>query len=157
MKKLLNMENKTKYSLIVVILLGLDIITKILLEGSYKDYGIIAINSVHNTGVSFGMLKSVSPIAFIILSLAVIGLLVYYRKEFKGFEIYLTLIITGIVGNLIDRVFLGYVRDFIDLKWWPIFNVADSLMFIGVFGIIITIIVQEVKKAKKKKKRLNKK
>lgn len=155
LKKSFNMNNKLKYSLIGLILLILDQVTKIFLK-KYIDFKIFALNPVHNTGVSFGMLKSTHPIVFILLSIVVIAVLYYFRKEFKGYELFLTLIITGILGNLIDRIFLGYVRDFLDLKWWPVFNVADSLMFIGVFGTIIFMIVNEIKEKKKvvKKKKI---
>jgi signal peptidase II len=50
------------------------------------------------------------------------------------------LIVTGLLSNLIDRIFRGYVVDFIDFKFWPVFNVADSLITIGVVWLGITIL-----------------
>ena len=56
-------------------------------------------------------------------------------------------LIAGIIGNSIDRIILGYVRDFIDLGFWPVFNLADSFNVIGVL-ILMWIILKEDKKNK---------
>nr|AEO37469.1 MMGP5 [uncultured organism] len=47
------------------------------------------------------------------------------------------LILAGLLGNLIDRLFFGSVTDMFDLGWWPIFNVADSTLVIGVIGLVV--------------------
>ena len=59
------------------------------------------------------------------------------------------LIVSGIVGNLIDRIFYGSVIDFINFRFWPIFNVADSLIFIGVIYWIIEILRDRDNKKKR--------
>ena len=55
------------------------------------------------------------------------------------FNIALTLILGGAIGNLIDRVRLGYVIDFLDFKVWPVFNIADSVITIGAILLICTL------------------
>lgn len=142
------MKKELKYILLGVLILIFDQVTKHILKSANYDYGWIAIRGTTNTGISFGLFQG-STVIVSIISVILIGALVYYKKEFEGKEIFLTLILAGIIGNLIDRVFLGHVIDFIDLKWWPVFNVADSSLFIGVFGTIILVIIEQIQKSSK--------
>jgi len=89
-----------------------------------------------------------SSIVIILISIIVLFFIWYFRKEFVKNEIFITLIASGIIGNLIDRIFNGYVFDFFNLKWWPVFNLADAMIFVGVLGFIIATIIQERKKSK---------
>ena len=92
---------------------------------------------VHNTGIAFGLFRDCG-VVFIIIPLILSGLLiynaVYYRNSpdlNRTYIISFALILGGAVGNLIDRIFLGFVVDFIDFRFWPVFNVADSAITIG--------------------------
>ncbi len=92
---------------------------------------------VHNTGIAFGLFKDCGAV-FIVIPLILTGLLVYniyfYRHSEQLSRLYIVafaLILGGAIGNLIDRIFLGYVIDFIDFRIWPVFNVADSAITIG--------------------------
>ena len=91
-----------------------------------------------NTGAGFGILKNFNS-ALIWVSIFVIGMILYYYDQIKGNRtaVAVGLILGGIVGNLIDRIRLGYVVDFLDFRVWPIFNIADSAITIGIFLIII--------------------
>ena len=95
---------------------------------------------VKNTGAGFGILKEFNPF-LILISLAVIGIIFYYYKKIKENEILLQIIVAfvlgGTMGNLIDRINLGYVIDFLDFRIWPVFNIADSFISIGIIGLII--------------------
>lgn len=116
-----------KSILIVAILVVLDQLSKVFIEGAI------------NYGAAFGILQGYR-ILFIIVSLIVIGLIVFYRNKLKGIGYYGgVLLFSGTVGNLIDRLFLGYVRDFIDVGFWPSFNLADSYNTVGVVLLIIYI------------------
>jgi signal peptidase II len=98
---------------------------------------IIHITLVHNRGAGFGILQG-QRVFFIIFSIVILGAIIYsWKKIPKNAGIPLGLILGGIVGNLIDRVVLGYVIDFIDFRIWPVFNVADSAVTIGVIWLII--------------------
>jgi signal peptidase II len=128
--------------LIFIAILILDIITKniFFLNNTFKDLGIFAIRVVKNTGASFGMLQGANSF-FIVLSIIALLLLAYFLKDFKKKEKYFVIIIiAGLVGNLIDRIFLGLVIDFIDFKFWPVFNIADIAICIGVIGLIILLL-----------------
>ncbi|MBD3164555.1 signal peptidase II [Candidatus Woesearchaeota archaeon] len=94
---------------------------------------------VCNTGAGFGILKGYR-IFFIILSFAVLAIVAYKWKkipEDKNITIPLGLILGGLLGNLVGRIYPGYVIDFIDFRIWPVFNVADSAITIAAFWLII--------------------
>jgi signal peptidase II len=138
-----NVKLKGYYTLILFLLLLLfDRITKIWASNldASKDYGILAFTYVTNTGAGFSMLQNMN-IMLVIVSIAALILLVYFNKHIPRFS--LITIISGITGNLTDRIFYGSVIDFINLKFWPVFNIADSLICIGVIYWIIFIIKDE--------------
>ena len=101
---------------------------------------------VHNTGIAFGLFKDCGFI-FIVTPLVLTGLLVYniyyYRHSEHLSRLYIaafSLILGGAIGNLIDRIWLGYVVDFIDFRIWPVFNIADSAITVGAAIILIKCI-----------------
>ena len=105
---------------------------------------------VYNTGIAFGLFKNQS-VLFIILSLAVISsLFINILRESKDRKLdrinwfSLSLILGGAVGNLIDRLRFGYVVDFLDFRIWPVFNLADSCITVGVILIFIQCIQSSV-------------
>ena len=100
------------------------------------DTKFLAFNFVKNTGSAFGTLEGFSPY-LIWLSFIFLGVLIYYYPESEEEErLPLALVMAGILGNLIDRVWLGYVVDFIDFKFWPVFNIADSSITIGILWLL---------------------
>ena len=99
--------------------------------------GFLYFTLVHNTGIAFGLFKDCGAV-FIIIPLILTGLLIYniyyYRDSDhlnRTYIVAFSLILGGAIGNLIDRIFYGYVIDFIDFRIWPVFNVADSCITIG--------------------------
>ena len=91
---------------------------------------------VFNTGAAFGVLKQ-KTFLFVLVSISVIVFLAFGLGRKNNPERWaLILIISGAAGNLIDRVRFGYVIDFIDLRIWPVFNIADSAITIGVSWIV---------------------
>ncbi len=89
-----------------------------------------------NTGVSFGMFKGFNMLFVVVSVLALLFFIRLFNNN-KKYWLQITLICAGIIGNLIDRLTLGYVVDFIDFKFFPIFNLADSAISIGVIWLII--------------------
>ena len=106
----------------------------------------------NNKGAAFSILTG-RRILLILVALVVIGVLIYYvRKnkiEGKVNKIALSLVIGGSIGNLIDRILRGAVIDFIDVKIFgynfPIFNLADTFIVIGVFLLVIEMFRKEHK------------
>lgn len=107
------------------------------MDAAPKDFGWFGFTFVKNTGSAFGILKGI-PLFFIILSFVVLGILAWYyeRRGSSRYGLWLCIIGAGVVGNLLDRILLGFVVDFVDLKFWPVFNVADSAIVIGVVGLL---------------------
>lgn len=146
--KIENLENKQKKKMwwfylkksnlllvaLFVVLLAFDQITKTIFSKQTIDLGLMALRPVTNTGMSFGLFQGNNTV-FIFISAIFIALLIFFRKEFDN-KALLVLILAGAVGNLVDRILHGHVLDFIDFKFFPVFNIADSLIFIGVVGII---------------------
>ncbi|MFH1181426.1 MAG: signal peptidase II [Candidatus Woesearchaeota archaeon] len=115
-----------RFLLVLISVAVLDRISKVLAV-EFLPYSL-------NTGTLFGMLKGTNLI-FILLTLAIMAVLLYYYFRFvKGSALGDTgagLIMGGAIGNLVDRLAYGGVIDFIDLKFWPSFNLADSALVIG--------------------------
>jgi signal peptidase II len=88
---------------------------------------------VHNRGAAFGMLRN-QLLLFIAISILAIFFIFFHLKEKKNSflnKVSLSLILSGALGNLIDRLRFGYVIDFLDFRIWPVFNLADSALTIG--------------------------
>lgn len=95
---------------------------------------------VRNTGAAFGLFRDQTIIFILISAAAIIFIGFYLIKKKTSYYLPLALILGGAVGNLIDRLRFGYVVDFIDLRFWPVFNVADSCITIGAVILFFVII-----------------
>lgn len=127
---------------IVSIVLFLDQLTKSLVTKNLAlnqsipiINGILHITLIHNRGAAFGILKNQATL-FIFTSVFAIILIYFNLKNTQHrrhsiYSVSLSLILAGASGNLFDRLFLGYVVDFIDFRIWPVFNVADSAITVG--------------------------
>lgn len=108
--------------------------------------GLIRLDYTRNSGAAFGMFQA-GGIVFAAIAVGVsAGILIFYRRVANGprtVRFALGLILGGALGNLIDRVRLGYVVDFIDLRWWPVFNLADSAIVIGVCLLFLQSALRE--------------
>jgi len=126
--------------------LAADQLTKALLVASFARGEslpllppILHLTYVQNTGAAFGLFKGQQPL-FVILSCLVIGVIIWELRTKRAHDAATLwgcgLALGGAVGNLIDRLRLGYVIDFIDLRVWPVFNLGDSAITIGVALLI---------------------
>jgi len=97
--------------------------------------GIFHLTLIHNRGAAFGILKNQTQLFIFTSLLAIILIFWNLRKnKYKTHSIYsisLSFVLAGALGNLIDRLKLGYVIDFLDFRIWPVFNIADSAISIG--------------------------
>lgn len=115
-----------------------------------------------NTGAGFGMFKGNTTALTVITLIVVIALMIFLilkLKENMWLRVSLIFIIGGGIGNIVDRVNLGYVRDFIQFDFWDsfaIFNVADSFVTVGAFMLIVVLIVMLVQEGRKNKKEFEK-
>ena len=116
-----------KIYIIALIVILLDQITKYIFK-TYFTY-------TKNYGAAFGILQN-QKLLFIIVSLVVIIAILLTKKDL----ISLGFLLGGTIGNLVDRLYYGYVIDFINFKIWPSFNLADTFNTIAVFLLIIYFI-----------------
>jgi signal peptidase II len=94
---------------------------------------------VQNRGAAFGILPGQAWFFLAAAALVILGLIIYnhrYTVE-KPVQIWTGLLVAGAAGNFIDRWRLQYVIDFLDLRWWPVFNLADAAVVVG--GILLVI------------------
>lgn len=142
------------YILIILGLIGLDQISKFLAVKYLVDIGSIPIikdifhlTYVENRGAAFGMFQN-NQMIFVVVALAacIFGLYYLYKKQLNLLgKSAIILIIAGAIGNLIDRVRLGFVVDYFDFRivWNYVFNVADVFVVIGTILLCIYIIFFE--------------
>lgn len=140
---------KKKITIIcIIIFIILDQVSKAYLaQDIMLIEGIIKFSEVHNTGGAFGIFNT-NTITIIILNIIVLALMIRFviiKKDYMGKMVYfpLLLIIAGGISNLIDRIFRGYVVDFIDLTQiinFPVFNFADIILVCGWVLLIIGVV-----------------
>lgn len=107
--------------------------------------GVFHFSYHENRGAAFSILQG-KQVFLLVISIVAIAALVYillrYRKRWgKWMRVAFALMIAGAAGNLIDRIWLGYVRDFIDVRLihFPVFNVADSCLVVAVIMLLIAV------------------
>lgn len=154
------MQRWKLFSLIATAGLIVDQATKIYIDGSMSLYqsipvidGFFNIFYIRNKGAAFSFLSNASwrlPFFIMVSTIASLVILVAFRKlrdDQKRAQVSLALIFSGAVGNLIDRVRLGEVIDFLDVYWkthhWPAFNVADSCICVGVALLALDMLKEE--------------
>ncbi len=148
------MKKSALITLVPTLVMVLDFVTKRIIIDKLALYDSISVLPflnivyVENTGAAFGMFANLGNNFFIAISvIAIVAILFYMSKIPKGLELFsISLIFGGAVGNLIDRILLGKVIDFIDFyvgTWhWPAFNVADSALTVGIILFIIATLNQ---------------
>lgn len=116
--------------------------------------GIFYLTHVRNTGAAFGMFSHRQPIFVAATILAIILIVVYHIKVKETdflFNLALGLELGGAVGNLIDRVTLGWVTDFFHVPNFPVFNIADSAIVMGVV-LLILVMLRDILRERKESK-----
>ncbi len=91
-----------------------------------------------NTGIGFGLLKNTNAL-LIFLTIMILGGVLYlweHLPKARNAQLSISLILAGAFSNLLDRIFRGHIIDFIDFRIWPIFNIADACITIGVIYLI---------------------
>jgi signal peptidase II len=112
------------------------------LDDGVHVVGPLWIHHVQNSGIAFGLFASATPVVIVLTGLAVAWMLVFFARSgarHPVLPVALGLVIGGSVSNLLDRVRLGYVTDFIDFRFWPAFNLADSFIVIGVAILLVAL------------------
>lgn len=140
--------------IIIIIGLILDRVVKIWALSYLKGHQIDVINNffslvyLENKGAAFGIFQNKVMVLSIVTCIVIIGIIVYmikYKPKNRTLRVSLSLIITGAIGNLIDRLAYGFVVDFISLHYkdayyFAVFNIADSFVVVGTFLLAIFIL-----------------
>lgn len=151
------------YYIIALIVIALDQVTKYMTVQSipYREAvewipGFISFTHHRNTGAAWSILEG-QMLFFYVVTLIIVGVIIYYlhkygRKE-RLFGLALSLILGGAIGNFIDRLLFQFVVDMIRLEFinFPIFNIADIALTVGVGLMIVYLILDEIKNYKQKK------
>ena len=165
---MLNFKKKTVrdyslYSAIIFIGIVLDQLTKLLSSKFLTKVDTVPIikdvlhlTYVENTGAAFGMLKDHRWVFMLVSTVMIICLSAYLfggMAENKLYEISISMIISGGIGNMFDRIGLGYVVDFIDFRLinFAVFNGADSFVCVGAGLLVLALVLDIIKEAKEAK------
>jgi signal peptidase II len=108
--------------------------------------GPFSIRHVQNSGIAFGLFSNATAAVIIVTAIAVGWMLVYFARSggrHPVLPVALGLVIGGSASNLADRVRLGFVTDFLDFRYWPAFNLADSFIVIGVGILLAALLLAE--------------
>ena len=150
------LKNNKRNLLVIFAIFILDRVSKIIalrtiaVHGPKEVFKYFSFTYVENTGAAFSMLTN-GNLVWIFVVAAVLVFIIKSWKEISAVkepwaEIGLCLIVGGALGNLYDRIFLGFVVDMFDFKVWPVFNIADSFVCIGAGLILIAIFLGRKKK-----------
>ncbi len=113
---------------------------------------VLKLRLVHNSGFVFGMFSgSVPPLLVSLVVMGAIGAILFvFARQIQSptiaTRVVFGLTFGGALGNLIDRFRLGYVIDYVDLGWWPVFNIADSAINISMIAFVVLLLLGRVEK-----------
>lgn len=155
------------FNIILIIIaaggIAVDQITKLIVASNMQlndtlpiIKNVLHITYIKNEGAAFGILSNHRWIFMSVSAVAIVALCVYlfrFSKDTRLMKTGMALIISGGIGNMIDRIFLGYVVDMIDFRLinFYIFNVADACVSVGAAVLILGIVLNEIKTIKAKK------
>ena len=129
-----------------------DQLTKSIVTGRLDLYdqvhvvGPFSIHHVTNSGIAFGLFASATSLVILLTGLAVAWMLYFFARSGSRHPVLpvsLGLVIGGSVSNLTDRVRLGHVTDFLDFKYWPAFNLADTFIVVGVAALLLALVASD--------------
>ena len=112
-----------------------DVARALTLNEEVQILGPFSIHHVHNSGIAFGLFSRATSVVIALTALAVVWMLVFFARSgarHPVLPVALGFVLGGSVANLLDRVRLGHVTDFLDFRYWPAFNLADVFIVVGV-------------------------
>ena len=123
--------------------------SQLALDDEAHVVGPLSIHHVQNSGIAFGLFASATPIVTALTAAAVGWMLFFFARSgarHPVLPVALGLLIGGSASNLIDRIRLGHVTDFIDVRYWPAFNLADSFIVSGVVILLVALLAADRRK-----------
>ena len=113
---------------------------------SWPSDGVFRFTHVTNSGAAFGFFTDATPLLALASIIAIAFLIYFYRTHTAPrpiMRLAIGLQMGGALGNLVDRLHAGTVVDFIDVAWWPVFNLADSSIVVGMFILVGILLFSE--------------
>jgi len=137
----------------IVIIFLMDQGTKLIVKTTMSLYESIALipnifhlTYIENPGAAFGLLAN-QRVLFIVITTIILLAVIYFYNQLKGqqllLRIALGMVVGGALGNLVDRLRIGTVTDFFDFRIWPVFNIADSAIVLGMIYISYQLLFHE--------------
>jgi signal peptidase II len=117
--------------------------SRLALNEEVQVVGPFSIHHVQNSGIAFGFFASATSLVILLTGVAVVWMLYFFARSGSRHTVLpvaLGLVIGGSVSNLIDRVRLGHVTDFLDFSYWPAFNLADTFIVVGVAVLLLALV-----------------
>ena len=128
-----------------------NIMAEKLLSGYKLSNPVFSLNYVKNTGAAFSILRDSRELLIILSMIALVLLALHVIKHIKSISLksifFISLLSAGIAGNLHERIAYGFVRDYFQLNFinFPVFNISDIFINIGVIALIIIILIKKTK------------
>ena len=113
------------------------------LDDSVHVLGPLSIHHVQNTGIAFGLFPNSTALIAFLTAVAVAWMIWFFARSGSRHPVLPTalgLLIGGSVSNLADRIRIGHVTDFLDVRYWPAFNLADGFICVGVLILLLTLV-----------------
>jgi signal peptidase II len=120
--------------------------SQLALDEEVKLVGPLSLHHVQNSGIAFGLFASATAAVIVLTTLAVVWMLLFFARSGSRHPVLpvaLGLVIGGSVSNLVDRVRLGRVTDFLDFEYWPAVNLADSFIVVGVAILLFALLAAD--------------
>ena len=120
--------------------------SEVALDDEVKVLGPFTIHHVQNSGIAFGFFASATAAVIVLTLVAVAWMVGYFARSGARhplLPVAVGLLIGGSVSNLADRIRLGHVTDFLDFRYWPAFNLADSFIVIGVAVLLGALVAAD--------------
>jgi signal peptidase II len=139
-------------AVVAVAAIAADQLTKMIVSSTLElgddveVVGPLSIHHVQNSGIAFGLFSTATPIVIVLTGIAVTWMLVFFARSGGRHPILpvaLGLLLGGSLSNLVDRVRLGHVTDFLDFRFWPAFNLADTFIVAGVVVLIGALLLAD--------------
>jgi signal peptidase II len=122
--------------------------SQLALDDSIHVLGPFSIHHVQNSGIAFGLFANATALVTALTALAVGWMLVFFARSgarHPVLPVALGLLVGGSASNLVDRIRLGHVTDFLDFRYWPAFNLADTFIVVGVAILFATILIGDAR------------
>lgn len=128
-----------------------NVMVENLRSGFHMSNAVFSLNYVKNTGAAFSILQDSRELLIILSMIALVLLALHVINHLKSISLktcfFIALLSAGIAGNLHERIAYGYVRDYFQLNFinFPVFNISDILINVGVIALIIMILIKKTK------------